>query len=60
VPIEPISLADYLLIGEAVLGIEAERLARVVKTGPAESALAAPFGGFGDHEFRAWVVQRIG
>jgi len=50
VPVEPISLADYLLIGEAVLGIEAERLARVVKAGPAESALGAPFGGFGDHE----------
>lgn len=44
---EKIELADYLLIAEDILGIEAERLARVVKVGPAESALEAPFAGFG-------------
>ncbi|HZJ29506.1 MAG TPA: hypothetical protein VFD37_05915 [Solirubrobacterales bacterium] len=37
-----ISLADYLLIAEQILDIPAEKLSRVVKTGPAESALAAP------------------
>lgn len=45
-----IALADFLLIAEAVLGINAERLALVVKTGAAESALEAPFAGFGDFE----------
>ncbi len=48
--VDRITLADFLLIGEAVLGIDAERLAVVVKTGAAESALAAPFAGFGEFE----------
>lgn len=43
-----LDLTDYLLIAEEILGIEAERLARVVKVGPVESALEAPFAGFGE------------
>ena len=46
----PLDLADYLLIAEAVTGTGAEALAPAVKTEVAESALAAPFAGFGDHE----------
>lgn len=45
-----VTTADFLLIAEAVLGIDAERLADMVDVGAAESALAAPFAGFGDVE----------
>lgn len=39
-----IELARFLLIAEAVLGIDAERLALTIKLGSAESALALPDG----------------
>jgi death on curing protein len=48
---DELTTADLLLIAEAVLDIDAERLAYVVDLGSAESALAAPFAGFGDTEF---------
>ncbi len=44
-----IDLADYLLIAEAILGITTDRFKRIAKLGLVESALAAPFAGFGDH-----------
>jgi hypothetical protein len=47
---ERLDLADYLLIAEAILGISADRLKRTAKLALVESALAAPFAGFGDHE----------
>jgi death on curing protein len=46
-----LTVADFLLIAEAVLGVDANRLARATDLGAAESALAAPFAGFGDVEF---------
>lgn len=46
-----LTIADFLLIAEAVLGIDAERLIYVTDLGAAESALGAPFAGFGDTEF---------
>jgi death-on-curing protein len=42
-----LDLGDYLLIAEAVLGIPAERLARLDRIGLAESALLAPAAGSG-------------
>jgi death-on-curing protein len=45
-----LDLVDYLLIAEAILEIRADRLRRAAKLDLAESALAAPFAGFGDHE----------
>jgi death on curing protein len=42
-----LDLGDYLLIAEAVLGIPAERLARLDRIGLAESALHAPAAGSG-------------
>ncbi|HYI98520.1 MAG TPA: Fic family protein [Thermoleophilaceae bacterium] len=45
-----LDLADYLLIAEAILGITTDRLKRTAKLGLVESALAAPFAGFGDHD----------
>jgi len=41
-----VGLADFLLAAEAVLGIDAERIARATRIPLAESALAAPFASF--------------
>jgi hypothetical protein len=49
-PIEELSVADFLIVAEAVLGIDAERVARSADLGLASSALA-PFAGFGETEF---------
>jgi death on curing protein len=46
-----LTLADLLLISEAVLGMPAEELARIVLIPGAESALAAPFATFGGVDF---------
>jgi death-on-curing protein len=46
-----LTIGDLLLIGEAVLDVDARRLAYATNLGAAESALAAPFAGFGDTEF---------
>ena len=45
-----LDLVDYLLIAERVLGVRAEVTARFDRIGLAESALAAPRGGFGGVE----------
>jgi len=47
---ESLTLAGLVLIAEAVLGIDAGRLLRVIDVASAESALAAPFAGSGDVE----------
>lgn len=52
------SLEDFLLAAEAVLGIDADRLARVTKIPLAESALAAPFASFAGHDFYEHPIQR--
>lgn len=44
-----LDVADYLLIAEAILDIDADRLKRTANLVLVESALAAPFAGFGDH-----------
>jgi death on curing protein len=51
VALEGLTLADFLLIAEAVLDIDAERLAHAADLGRVESALAAPFAGWGDTDF---------
>jgi death on curing protein len=48
---EALNLGDFLLIAEAVLDIDAKRLSYATDLGAAESALAAPFAGFGETEF---------
>jgi death-on-curing protein len=53
-----IELATFLLAAEQVLGIDAERLARVTKIAAAESALAAPFASFGGHDFYEHPLKR--
>lgn len=49
---------DFLLVAEAVLGIDADTLARVTKIPLVESALAAPHASFGGHDFYEHPVQR--
>jgi death on curing protein len=51
-------IEDFLLAGEAVLGIEAVRLQHVTNIPLAESALAAPFATFGGHDFYEHPIQR--
>ena len=46
-----LDLADFLAIGELVLGNPAEEIARVSRLELAESALHAPAAGFGGIEF---------
>jgi death-on-curing protein len=46
-----LTVGDFLLIAEAVLEVDAKRLSYAADLGAAESALAAPFAGFGDTEF---------
>jgi death-on-curing protein len=44
-----IEIGDFLLIAEASTGVAAEQLARITRTMRlAQSALAAPYSGFGD------------
>lgn len=47
---ERLELEDYLLVAEAVLGVDAKTLKGYVDIGLAESALAAPFAGFGEFD----------
>jgi death-on-curing protein len=61
-----IELADYLLIAADVLDIDAERLARGANLASLESALNAPFAGWGDqdvyptlHEKAAILCSRL-
>lgn len=49
-PVLALDAADYLLIAEAILEIDADRLKRTANLALVESALAAPFAGFGHHE----------
>ena len=55
---EQLDLADFLVIAERVLGIDAKALRAAAKLGGAESALAAPFAGFGDTAFYTDPAQR--
>jgi len=47
---ERLELEDFLLIAEAVLGVDARALKDRINVGMAESALAAPIAGFGDFD----------
>lgn len=53
-----LELAEFLLIAEAVLGVEAERLAREARLPAAEAALAAPFASIDGIPFHADPVER--
>lgn len=53
-----VGIADFLLAAEAVLGIDAERIARATRISLAESALAAPFASFEGNDLYTDPVQR--
>jgi death-on-curing protein len=53
-----VGLADFLLAAEAVLGIDAERIARATRISLAESALAAPFASFEGNDLYPDPIQR--
>jgi death-on-curing protein len=56
---ERINLADFLVIAELHTGIDAHQLARIDRVVQlAESALAAPFAGYGDHELYPGFADR--
>lgn len=55
---EQLDIGDFLLIAEAVTGIDAKSLARVTRLPSAESALAAPFASFGGEDFYTDPVER--
>lgn len=53
-----LEIEQFLLVAESVLGIDADRLARITKIPLAESALAAPFAGVADQQFYEHPVQQ--
>jgi death-on-curing protein len=55
---DQLDIADFLLIAEAVLGLDAKELVRVTRIPEAESALAAPFASFGGIDFYEDPVVR--
>lgn len=55
---EQIDIAEFLLIAERVLGVDAKTLKSAAKLDSAESALAAPFMGHGDTRFYPDPAQR--
>lgn len=54
-----LDLADFLLIGEEVLGIEAEVLQKMANLPLADSALNAPAAEFGGVEFYADFAMKV-
>jgi death on curing protein len=56
--IQYLSLADFLIIAEAVLGIPAEDLYRTCDIGVADSALKAPAASFGDFDGYPTMAQK--
>jgi len=55
---EKIDLAEFLVVAERVLGVDAKALKSATRLSVAESALAAPFMGFGDTLFYPEPAQR--
>lgn len=55
---EQIDLAEFLVIAERLLGVDAKALRSATKLDAAESALAAPFMGFGETLFYPDPAQR--
>ena len=53
-----IGLERFVQVAAAVLDIEPEQLVPAIKVSLAESALAAPFASFGDHDFYPDPITR--
>jgi death-on-curing protein len=57
---QQVDIADYLVIAEAVTGMDAHALKGATRIGVAESALAAPFAAFGGVEFYPELQTKAG
>jgi death-on-curing protein len=57
---ERLEIADYLVIAEAVTGVDAHALKGATRLDAAESALAAPFAYFGGVDFYPELQIRAG
>jgi death-on-curing protein len=55
-----LDVADFLLVAEAILEIDADRLRRTANLALVESALASPFAGFGNHELHPEAATKAG
>jgi death-on-curing protein len=55
---QKLTIEDLLLIGEAVLGVSAERLGRAAQLGAAASALAAPFATDGECDHHPGLADK--
>jgi death-on-curing protein len=55
---EQIDIADFLAIAERILGTDGKSLRKAARLGQTESALAAPFAGFGSDLFYPDPAQR--
>ena len=53
-----VELGDYCRIAAEVLGIEPERVAELPNIGLADSALAVPRAGFGDHDAYPTLIEK--
>ena len=53
-----VELGDYCEIAAEVLGLDPERVAEFPNIGLADSALAAPRAGFGDHEAFPTIIEK--
>lgn len=53
-----LTLAEALLVAEAVTGIDAGTLSRASRVDLLDSALHAPQAGFGDEEFYPSLVEK--
>ena len=56
--IRPVDLVDYIAIAAELTGMDVATIARLPNLALAESALHAPFAGFGDHEFYPEFVDK--
>ena len=55
-----LELDDFLMIAQAVTGIDAEKFARLPRMTRAESALASPRAGFGGEDAYPGVAEKAG
>lgn len=53
-----VELGDYCRFAAEVLGIEPERVAELPNIGLADSALAVPRAGFGDHDAYPTLIEK--
>ena len=56
--IRRVDLVDYVAIAAEVTGMDVATIARLPNLSLAESALQAPFAGFGEHEFYPEFVDK--